>query len=92
MEDALRIDPGYVHAHWDRTQYLFYGKRDFTAAVKAAEALLAVVPQGPDAESVRKLMAEARRQGAGRAPLSRRRADIGAILGAWRIPWTSSTW
>ena len=68
VEDALRIDPGYVHAHWDRTQYLFYGKRDFTAAVKAAEAFLAVVPQGPDAESVRKLMAEARRQGAGTAP------------------------
>lgn len=70
VDDALRIDPGYVHALWDRTQYLFHGKRDFPAAVSAAEAFLAVVPQGPDAESVRKLMAEARQQGAAKAPLA----------------------
>jgi tetratricopeptide (TPR) repeat protein len=60
VEEALRIDPSYIHAHWDRTQYLFYGKRNFPAAVKAAEAFLQVVPDGPDAESVRKLMGEAR--------------------------------
>jgi tetratricopeptide (TPR) repeat protein len=60
VEEALRIDPSYIHAHWDRTQYLFHGKRDFPAAVKAAEAFLQVVPNGPDAESVRKLMGEAR--------------------------------
>lgn len=64
VEAALRIDPRYIHAHWDRTQYLFYGKRDFPAAVKAARAFLAVVPDGPDADSVRKLMAEAEQQGA----------------------------
>ncbi len=64
VDDALRIDPGYIHALWDRTQYLFYGKRDFPAAVSAAEAFLTVVPQGPDADSVRKLMAEARQEGA----------------------------
>ena len=64
VEAALRLDPWYVHAHWDRTQYLFYGKRDFPAAVTAAQAFLAVVPQGPDADSVRKLMAEAQQQGA----------------------------
>ena len=69
VEAALRVDPGYVHAHWDRTQYLFYGKRDFPAAVTAARAFLAVVPQGPDADSVRKLMAEAQQQGATGAPL-----------------------
>jgi tetratricopeptide (TPR) repeat protein len=68
VEAALRIDPRYVHAHWDRTQYLFYGKRDFPAAVTAAQAFLAVVPEGPDAESVRKLMAEAQQQ---RAPGAR---------------------
>ncbi len=68
VEAALRLDPRYVHANWDRTQYLFYGKRDFPAAVKAAQAFLAVVPQGPDADSVRKLMAEAQQQGATRAP------------------------
>jgi cytochrome c-type biogenesis protein CcmH/NrfG len=69
VEAALRVDPRYVHAHWDRTQYLFHGKRDFPAAVTAAQAFLAVVPQGPDADSVRKLMAEAQRQGAPGAPL-----------------------
>lgn len=62
LEAALRIDPRYIHAHWDRTQYLFYGKRDFPAAVKAARAFLVVVPEGPDADSVRKLMAEAQQK------------------------------
>lgn len=62
VEEALRIDPTYIHALWDRTQYLFHGKRDFPAAVKAAEAFLKVVPDGPDADNVRKLMAEARQQ------------------------------
>jgi len=69
VEAALRIDPRYIHAHWDRTQYLFYGKRDFPAAVKAARAFLVVVPEGPDADSVRKLMAEAQQRGAIGAPL-----------------------
>lgn len=69
VEEALLLDPRYIHAHWDRTQYLFYGKRDFPAAVKAAEAFLNVVPQGADADSVRKLMAEARRQGVTGAPV-----------------------
>ena len=69
VEAALRIDPRYVHAHWDRTQYLFYGKRDFPAAVKAARAFLAVVPEGPDADTVRKLMAEAQQKGALSTPL-----------------------
>jgi tetratricopeptide (TPR) repeat protein len=62
VEEALRIDPAYIHAHWDRTQYLFYGKRDFPAAVKAAEAFLQVLPNGPDADSVRRLMGEALEQ------------------------------
>ena len=62
VEEALRIDPAYIHAHWDRTQYLFYGKRDFSAAAKAAEAFLQVLPKGPDADSVRKLMGEAQEQ------------------------------
>lgn len=62
VEEALRIDPGYIHAHWDRTQYLFYGKRDFPGTVKAAEAFLQVLPAGPDADNVRRLMGEARAQ------------------------------
>ena len=69
VESALRVDPRYIHAHWDRTQYLFYGKRDFPAAVKAARAFLVVVPEGPDADSVRKLMAEAQQKGAMGLPL-----------------------
>jgi Tfp pilus assembly protein PilF len=70
VEEALRIDPGYIHAHWDRTQYLFYGKRDFPGTVKAAEAFLQVLPSGPDADNVRRLMGEARAQGVkpGRPP------------------------
>ena len=60
VDEALRIDSAYVHAHWDRTQYLFYGKQDFPASVKAAEALLRVLPEGPDTDSVRRLLAEAR--------------------------------
>lgn len=69
VEEALRIDPTYVHAQWDRTQYLFHGKRDFLAAAKAAEEFLKVVPEGPDADNVRKLMAEARQQGVKGIPL-----------------------
>jgi tetratricopeptide (TPR) repeat protein len=63
VDEALRIDPKYVHAHWDRTQYLFYGKRDFPAAVRAAEAFVQVAPKGPDADSMRALMSEARARG-----------------------------
>jgi len=69
VEEALRLDPRYIHAHWDRTQYLFYGKRDFPAAVKAAEAFLQVVPDGPDADNVRKLRDQARQQSARGVPL-----------------------
>lgn len=64
VEEALRIDPAYIHAHWDRTQYLFYGKRDFPAVIKAGEAFLRVLPTGADADNVRRLMAEAQAQAA----------------------------
>jgi tetratricopeptide (TPR) repeat protein len=60
VDEALRIDPKYVHAHWDRAQYLFYGKRDFPATVRAAEAFLQVAPEGPDSDSMRALMSQAR--------------------------------
>jgi tetratricopeptide (TPR) repeat protein len=60
VEEALKLDPRYIHAHWDRVQYLFHGKQDYPATVKAAEAFLQVVPDGPDAEQVRKVMTEAR--------------------------------
>ena len=62
VDEALRIDPRYIHGLWDRTQYLFVAKRDYAGAVKAAEAFLKVVPDGPDADSVKKLLAEARQK------------------------------
>ena len=62
VDEALRIDPRYIHALWDRTQYLFQAKRDYPGAIKAAEAFLAVVPDGPDADNVKKLLAEARQK------------------------------
>jgi tetratricopeptide (TPR) repeat protein len=63
VDEALRIDPTYIHALWDRTQYLFHGKRDLPAAARAAEAFLKVVPDGPDADNMRKLLAKARGPG-----------------------------
>jgi tetratricopeptide (TPR) repeat protein len=69
VEEALRIDPAYIHAHWDRTQYLFHGKRDYPATIVAGEAFLRVVPDGPDASNIRSLMAQARELGAKNAPL-----------------------
>jgi tetratricopeptide (TPR) repeat protein len=60
IDEALRIDPRYIHALWDRAQYLFYGKRDFPAAARAAEAFIHAAPEGPDADSMRSLMSEAR--------------------------------
>lgn len=62
VDEALRIDPRYVHAHWDRTQYLFHGTRDFAGAIKAAEAFIAVAGPGPDSDTMRKLIADAREQ------------------------------
>ena len=62
VDEALRIDPRYIHGLWDRTQYLFVAKRDYAGAVKAAEAFLKVVPDGPDADTVKKLLAEARQK------------------------------
>ena len=68
VEEALRIDPAYIHAHWDRTQYLFHGKRDYPATIVAGEAFLRVVPDGPDASNIRSLMVQARELGAKNAP------------------------
>jgi tetratricopeptide (TPR) repeat protein len=62
VEEALRIDPKYVHAHWDRTQYLFHTKKDYPAAARSAQAFLAVVPDGQDAEAMKKILDEARKR------------------------------
>lgn len=69
VEEALRLDPSYIHAHWDRTQYLYSGKRDYPGAIKAAEAFLKVVPTGPDADQMRQIIAEAQQQAAKSPPL-----------------------
>jgi tetratricopeptide (TPR) repeat protein len=68
VDEALRIEPTYIHALWDRIQYLYQGKRDYPGTVKAAEAFLTVMPDGPDADSVRKLLADARQQAAAPKP------------------------
>ena len=62
LDEALRIDPRYLHAHWDRTQYLFHGTRDFAAAIKAAEAFIAIAGPGPDSDNMQNLIADARQR------------------------------
>ncbi len=62
LDEALSIDPGYAHAHWDRAHMLFTGKQDYAAAERALEAFLALMPTGEDAERARAMLEEARRQ------------------------------
>lgn len=62
IDEALRIDPKYAHAHWDRAHMLFTGKTDYPAAARALETFLALVPTGEDADRARAMLAEARRQ------------------------------
>lgn len=64
LDEALRVDPKYAHAHWDRAHMLFEGKKDYAAAARALESFLALVPTGKDAERARSMLAEARRQAA----------------------------
>jgi tetratricopeptide (TPR) repeat protein len=66
IDDALRIDPSYAHAHWDRAQILFTGKKDYAAAQRALEGFLALVPVGEDADRARAMLGEARRQAGAR--------------------------
>ena len=78
VEEALRIDPAYIHTHWDRTRTSSTASGIPPGTVKAAEAFLQVLPNGPDADNVRRLMAEG--AGAGRQawpPSGRRRLRRG---------------
>lgn len=69
VDEALTIDPSYVHARWDRAQMLFAGKKDFVAAARALEDFLVLMPTGDDALRARAMLEEARRQvAAGRRP------------------------
>lgn len=67
IDEALAIDPRYAHAHWDRAQILFHGKKDYAEAARALEAFLALVPTGKDVATARTLLEEARRRAAGEA-------------------------
>lgn len=62
IEEAIRLDPKYAHAHWDRANLLLTGKKDYAAAQAALGAFLALVPSGPDADRARAMLAEAQRQ------------------------------
>lgn len=64
VDEALRADPKYAHAHWDRAHMLFEGKKDYAAAARALETFLALVPKGADAERARSMLAEAHRRAA----------------------------
>jgi len=61
VEEAIRANPKYAHAHWDRAQ-MPWGKKDYAGVVRALEAFLALVPTGEDAGRARAMLAEARRR------------------------------
>jgi len=62
IDEAIRIDPRYGHAQWDRAQILFNARKDYAGAIGAIDAFLAVNPTGADAERARSMLSEARRQ------------------------------
>ncbi len=68
IDEALRIDPKYAHAHWDRAHILYETKKDLAGAAKSFEAFLALVPKGQDAERARAVLVEIRRTGATTKP------------------------
>lgn len=65
LDEAIRLDPGYAHAHWDRAQILFHLRKDYAAAARALEGFLALVSAGEDAERARAMLREARARLAG---------------------------
>lgn len=64
IDEALRIDPKYAHAHWDRAHILYETKKDLAGAAKSLETFLTLIPQGQDTDRARALLAEIRRSGA----------------------------
>lgn len=91
VEEALAIDPNYVHAHWDRAQILFFGSKDYPAAARALEGFLALVASGEDAERARAMLAEARQRSAGgktdsAAPSPRRPPAMSVVPAVVRRP------
>ena len=68
IDEALRNDPKYAHAHWDRAQILYESKKDLGEAAKSLEAFLKLMPEGQDSDRARTLLAEIRRSGATAKP------------------------
>ncbi len=66
FERALKLDPNYAPALLYRGQVLFEVKKDAPAAIKSWEKFLAVTPPGEDADRVKKMIVDARTQGAPR--------------------------
>jgi cytochrome c-type biogenesis protein CcmH/NrfG len=64
IDEALRIDSTYAHAHWDRAHILYETKKDLAGAAKSLETFLTLIPQGQDSDRARALLAEIRRSGA----------------------------
>ena len=66
VDEAIALDPRYLHARWDRANILLYGKKDYEAAERAIKDFLALVPTGEDADRARAMLAEARERGRAR--------------------------
>lgn len=68
IDEALRNDPKYAHAYWDRAQILYESKKDLGEAAKSLETFLTLMPKGEDADRARTLLADIRRSGGATAP------------------------
>jgi tetratricopeptide (TPR) repeat protein len=61
-DDALRLQPTYVHALWDKAHLLQQVKRDYPGAIRTWEAFIQQVgPDSEDAKTAGKYVAEARK-------------------------------
>jgi tetratricopeptide (TPR) repeat protein len=61
MAEALRVDPKYAHAYWDRGHLLVSAKQDYKGAIADFQAFLEIIPTGQDADRARAMIAEAQR-------------------------------
>lgn len=61
MADALRVDPQYAHAYWDRGHILFSAKQDYKGAIADFQAFLKIIPTGQDADRARAMITDAQR-------------------------------
>ena len=60
-EEALRVQPGYIHALWDKANLLQQVTHDYAGAIRTWEAFIqAVGPDSQDAQTARTFIAEAR--------------------------------